>query len=83
MTTKLTRRVVRETGCRHQGRTILILLEVGGRVVRVKQKGRRKWYSTTVEAIYWQAVKNESAAIKAAKALKRLERQRERKAARS
>lgn len=72
MATKLTgidaRPVTRETAYCYRGRPIIIRLEAGGRVVRVKEKGRRVWHTVAIETIFYQAVGNTARDIKAAKA---------------
>lgn len=73
------RAVTRETSFRWQGRTVLVRLEQGGTRVSFRQKGRQKWYTTTVEAMFWMAVE---ATRQAEKAAKRRERE-ARKAARA
>ena len=50
---RVNRPVVRETGHTdyRTRKPYVIRLEVGGRLVRVKVKGQRKWYTVTVEQI--------------------------------
>lgn len=43
-------------------------------IVKIKQKGRRKWYQTTVEAIFWMAVRKEAERAIAEKKIRRLAR---------
>lgn len=78
MVTKLNRPVTRETTFRYQGRAIIVRLEEGGKVIRVKSKGRRQWYTATVEQLFWIACRNFAAEIKAAKKKAREERRKER-----
>jgi predicted HAD superfamily Cof-like phosphohydrolase len=68
MTTKLTRRVVRETSVREQGgRPLMIELVEGGRLLRVWPKGRRQRYTVTIEQLYVQGWKNKAADERAAR----------------
>jgi len=46
----------RETEARHRGRNIIIQLEPPF-IVRVKEKGRRVWYETTVYSIFIMAAR--------------------------
>jgi len=50
------KKVVRETAAVHKGRNIVIELAHPS-IVRVKEKGRRFWYETTVEAVFSLAAK--------------------------
>lgn len=61
------RPVVRETAAVDRGRPILIKLEVGGKLIRLKQKGRRQWYSVGVEQVYALAVRMRMAEVAAEK----------------
>lgn len=49
MTTKLNRRVVRETTeiDHRKHKPLVILLEEGGKLVKIKVKGERRWYTLT------------------------------------
>ena len=57
--TKLTKAVRRETDAISRGRNLIIKLEPPY-VVRVKEKGRRQWFSTTVQAVFDMAAKQEA-----------------------
>jgi hypothetical protein len=58
MATKLYEKgVTRESCFTYQGRPIIIRLEQGGKIVRLRQKGRRTWHTTTVEGVFWLAVR--------------------------
>lgn len=61
--TKLTKPVRRETEALSRGRNLIIQLEPPY-VVRVKEKGRRQWFSTTVQAIHDMAAKQEAEHIR-------------------
>lgn len=78
MTTRLTRKVVRETGYRPKDRPIVILLEEGGTLVRLREKGRRRWVTTTIQSIYWTACREECERTKADRRAKREQKRRER-----
>ncbi len=54
--TKLNKTVRRETSAKYLKRPIIIQLEPGG-VIRLKEKGRRIWYETTIEAVFSMAAK--------------------------
>lgn len=58
MLTRLTRRVLRQSAAAVKGRPILVLLEEGGRLIRLRAKGTRTWYTITVEQAYWAGVHN-------------------------
>ena len=45
--TKVTRPVRRETGYSYRGRPIMLLLEEGGKLIRLREKGRRRWFTIT------------------------------------
>jgi hypothetical protein len=83
MTTKLNaldaRAVTRETGETYQGRPLIIRLEAGGRLVRIRQKGRRVSYTVTIQQIWMQGARNKAADLVREKA----ERRAARKAAKS
>lgn len=57
--TKLTKAVRRETEALSRGRKLVIQLEPPY-IVRVKEKGRRQWFSTTVQAVFDLAAKQEA-----------------------
>jgi len=52
--TTLKRKVKRLTAAAYRGRNIIIQLEPPS-IIRVKEKGRRTWYETTVEAVFSMA----------------------------
>ena len=54
--TILKRRIKRQTNAIYRGRNIIIQLEPPS-IIRVKEKGRRFWYETTVEAVFFMAAK--------------------------
>lgn len=64
--TKLTKAVRRETEAISRGRNIIIQIEPPY-VVRVKEKGRRQWFSTTVHAIFDMAAKQEAERLRLAR----------------
>lgn len=41
-------------------------------IIKIKHKGRRKWYQTTIEAIFWMAVRQEADKLVAERKAKRL-----------
>ncbi len=69
--TGLTRRVVRETNVpdstRGGRRPLVVCLEEGGRLLRIKPKGLRSWYEVDYAAVYILAVRLRAAAIRAEK----------------
>ena len=72
--TTLDRPVTRLTSFAFQGRRIVLRLECGGKIVRLRQKGRRKWHTVPIEAIFWAAVRITAAEQKAERLRRRLER---------
>jgi hypothetical protein len=60
MPVKLTRAVERETAVIVGGRTVIIRLEEGGRLVKFRRKGMRTegWATLPIETAYWQAAKS-------------------------
>jgi len=54
--TTLNRRIKRQTNAIYRGRNIIIQLEPPS-IIRVKEKGCRYWYETTVEAVFSMAAK--------------------------
>lgn len=64
MATKLTKSVTRESTFSVQGRPVLVTLEEGGKMVNLRQKGRRFSYRTSIEQIWWLAVRSKAAADK-------------------
>ncbi len=82
--TGLTRRVVRETNVpdstKGGRRPLCVMLEEGGRILRIKPKGLRTWYEVPYAALYTLAIRIRAVAIKAekkaAKEAKRKEQQR-------
>lgn len=78
MATTLDRRgVVRETNVRHQGRAIIVRLEEGGRLLRLRQKGLRRWHTITIEKCFWLAVQLTAAADRRERKLLREQRRKE------
>ncbi|MBF0558836.1 MAG: hypothetical protein HQL08_08655 [Nitrospirae bacterium] len=61
--TTLNRRLQRETAAVYRGRNIIIQLEPPF-IIRVKEKGRRLWYETTVEAVFSLAAKQHAEKIR-------------------
>lgn len=61
--TKLTKAVRRETEAVSRGRNLIIEIKPPY-VVRVKEKGRRRWFSTTVQAVFDLAAKQEAEQIR-------------------
>jgi len=59
--TKLNKAVRRETAATYQGREIVIQIEPPY-IVRLKEKGRRTWYTTTVNSIFNLAARQHAAA---------------------
>jgi hypothetical protein len=49
-------------------RPFVVLLEVGGRVLRIKPKGTRHWYTVPYEEIYRAGVRIRSQELKTARA---------------
>ena len=49
--TTLNRKLQRVTGANYRGRSIVIQIEPPS-IIRVREKGRRTWYETTVEAVF-------------------------------
>jgi hypothetical protein len=66
--TDLLRRGVRRETCTAEPckgrRPLVILLEQGGHLVRIKPKGTRKWYSVTYAQIYRLGIHNRAAEIR-------------------
>jgi len=62
--TKVTRPVRRETGYSYRGRPIMLLLEEGGKLIRLREKGRRRWFTISIETVFWLAVRTETEAEK-------------------
>jgi hypothetical protein len=63
---RLTRPVTRESCARDQrtGRPYVIQLPPGGKIVRVKLKGTRTWYTVTIEQLFMQGARNAAAEIR-------------------
>lgn len=68
--TKLKKIVRRETEAISRGRNIIIQIEPPY-IVRVKEKGRRQWFSTTIHAIHDMAAKQEAEQIRKERRLAR------------
>ena len=62
--TTLNRKLQRVTAAAYRGRNIIIQLEPPS-IIRVKEKGRRTWYETTVEAVFSMAGKQYAERIRA------------------
>lgn len=66
--TKLNRRaVVRETNALEPSfrrKPLVIMLELGGKLLRIKEKGTHKWYDVDYATIYRMAVHIRAAEIK-------------------
>ena len=60
--TILNKSVKRETSAVYRKRPIIIQLEPPS-IIRLKEKGRRTWYETSVEAVYCLAAKNHAKKI--------------------
>ena len=60
MATKLDRPVVRETSERDHrtGKPLIIKLEAGGKLVKLKVKGERSWYTVTIKQILVMGAQN-------------------------
>lgn len=75
MTTLDKRGVRRETNVpdttRGGRRPFVVLLEVGGKLVRIKPKGTRRWYTVDYASIYRLAVKIRVAELTAEKKARR------------
>lgn len=74
MTTLDKRGVRRETNtpepCRRR-KPLIVLLEVGGRLLRIKVKGDRKWYTVPYEEIYRVGVRIRAVELRAEKIARR------------
>ena len=70
---RVNRPVVREMGeTDYRTRQPFVLrLEVGGRLVKIKTKGSRKWYTVTLKQIWMLGAANRAAEIKAEKKARR------------
>lgn len=49
-------------------RPLVIMLETGGRLLRIKPKGTRQWYAVPYETIYREAIRIRTREIQQAKA---------------
>jgi hypothetical protein len=47
---------------RSAGRYRPIMIELTAYTVRLREKGRRQWFETSWEAVFWQAVKKKAEA---------------------
>ena len=67
------RGVVRVTNERdhRSGKPLVIALMPGGRLLRIKVKGARRWYVVTVKQVWYQGALNRAAEIRAEKAARR------------
>lgn len=80
MTTKLTRSVKRETAevIPNTRRPLVIELCEGGRIVRIREKGRRTFYTVTYRQIWVEGARNEALRLKQEKAARKAELKRQR-----
>lgn len=80
MATKLTRAVKRETAeiIPTTRRPLIIELCEGGRIVRIREKGRRTFYTVTYRQIWVEGARNAAHALKLAKAARRAELKKQR-----
>lgn len=62
--TPLTRPVTRRTAELHRGRPLVITLEEGGRLIRIREKGRRSSYAVTYTQVFYLGAQNRAAEIK-------------------
>lgn len=70
--TTLARKVTRLTACRdHRGKPLVIRLEEGGTLVRMKTKGSRRWYTVSIQQIWRQGAMNRLAEIRQERAERR------------
>ncbi len=78
MPVELTRAVTRTTSTidttRGGRRYLVVRLEEGGKLVRIRPKGTRTWYSVTYADVYRLAVRNRAQELKAEKAARRAAR---------
>lgn len=74
--TNLDRAIVRVTSeYDHRTRKPLVIrLEEGGRLVRIKVKGARTWYTVTVREIWVAGARNKAAELRAERIRRRQER---------
>jgi hypothetical protein len=76
--TQLKRKVRREVPTLNKIKPYIIQLEPPVRdepaVVKIKQKGSRTWYETTVDAIFWMAVRRTAERLREERRLKKLAR---------
>jgi len=70
------RPVTRETALVVRGRSILVRLREGGRLIQFREKRTRTWYTATIEQCYWLAVRNAAEDLKRQRALARAEKRR-------
>lgn len=68
--TILKKPVKRETGASYRGRSIIIQIEPPS-IVRLKEKGRRTWYETSVNSIFNLAVRQHVESLKQEKTRQR------------
>ena len=86
--TPLNRAVVRQTNeiDARTGKPLVVRLEVGGRLVKIRPKGDQQWYSVTYAQIAVMGARNAAAVIRARKLAEReaarKERECQRKASR-
>lgn len=68
--------MTRETSVLWQGRPLLVRLEAGGKLVRVRQKGLRTWHTLPIQALFVAAVRCTVEELRRIKREKREERRR-------
>ncbi len=81
MTTLDRRAVRRETRALEPSfrrRVLIVVLEQGGRFMRIKPKGAQRWYNISYEEIYRAAARVAAVELKAEKARKKAERKKAR-----
>ena len=77
---ELRRPVTRVTAERDHrtGRPLVIRLEEGGRLVRMRAKGTRRWYTVSVKEIWLCGARNRAQEIRAERKARKEERKRQR-----
>jgi len=78
MAVKLKKRVVRETNevDSRTGKPLIIMLAEGGKLVRIKVKNERTWYTVSIKEIYVMGGRNKADDIKREKLARKEERKR-------
>jgi hypothetical protein len=77
---KINRQLTRETGelDYRSKKPFVIQLVPGGKLLRIKTKGQRRWYTVTIAQIYHQGAMNKAIELKAEKKARREARRMER-----